>query len=544
MVRVPWFVGATRRKVRRRSPGKTSTWASFKNLMLIARDPGVALNNTNPEEERDPPKDATPVSFPKQQVHTATASWSDETPPPKLRPLFAKVMKPSDISDAHLQALNIQVDPPCLPDDLVPWAADGTSYLWPLSGEQANTAESYKYAGVKIDDATIKRRLDLDERLAEVSIDNDTGYRVITRSTKPGTKPPRLGYLRKFWEGLETMSQYWDTGLDQYYEGRPRPEADQNAEKGPKRLKLDSPQASRVTVPIFGKDADKENDVGAESKSEEIKTLDEASHTPLPDSDDTLAVPEDGQDRSTRSTSATPEPRTCLRYKGRRSGTGREMPDQFRTDTVKAFVEGVAWAFGCSVAFPRQMPIVQMNKLNLPVRQSAAVYRVPKERMRARGGWMEGPVMCIQVRPETDFDAADLAEPQRTTKARLDMMRELGGLLQCAQERHRQGKKEVLPGQGRWYTEKPRWGGGPGGEVEAQDGKSETKDVLQMAEEMVSGKSSSKTRKKKTPAMLWKEVKCGSRTWDPKTDYEAIGKDPQSGFDEVRRSWKYERDSS
>lgn len=488
------------------------------------------MNNTDPEEERDPPATATPVSFPPQKANNSAASWSKESPPTKLQPLFSRVFKPSDISDAHLEALNIQVEPPCSPDDLLPPAPDGTSYLPPLLPEQAITPASYADA-TKVDAASAKRRKDFDERLAELRMDNDTGYRIITRTTKPGIKPPRLGYMRKFWEGLESLSQYWDTELDQYYEGPSPPAADETIEKGPKRQKLDSPQASRVTIPIFGRECNKENDASQESKPDEVDTLNEASQTPLPENSDVGL--EDGLDRTDRATSATPEPRMCMRYKGRRTGTGREMPDQFRADTIKAFVEGVAWAFQSNVAVPRQMPIVQMNKLNLPVRQTAAVYRLPKERSRARSGWLEGPIMCIQVRPETDFDAPDLSGPQLGTKARLDTMRELGGLLQCAQERHRQGKTEVQPGEGKWWTEKLRWGGGSGGEVENQEGNSDRKDVLQMAEEMVSGRSS-RTRKKKTPAMLWRELKCGSKLWDAKIDYEAIGKDPSSSFDEVR----------
>ncbi|KAF2173778.1 hypothetical protein M409DRAFT_16050 [Zasmidium cellare ATCC 36951] len=533
MVRVPWFVGATRRKVaRKRSKGETSPYLGpITKTELTAHDSGVVLSNTDPEAERDPPTAPTPVSFPSQAPRSSPSSWSNDTPPPQLQPIFARVLKPSDISDAHLEALNIQVDSPCPPDELLHHAPDGTSYLPPLSPDQAITPASYADA-TKVDAASTKRRKDFDERLVELRIDNDTGYRVITRTTKPGNRPPRLGYMRKFWEGLESMSQYWDTGLDQYYEG-PAPSADEKIEKGTKRQKLDSSQASQVTVPIFGKGHNKENDAGSESKSEEAATLDEASQTPLPENDDLLTGLENALlDLPERATSSTPEPRTCLRYKGRRTGTGRDMPDQFRTDTVKAFVEGVVWAFQCNVAAPRQMPIVQMNKLNLPVRQSAGVFRVPKERSKARSGWLEGPITCIQVRAETDFEAADLSEFQSKTKARLDVMRELGGLLQCAQERHRQGKTEVQPGQGKWWTEKKRWGGGNGGEVEAQQGNSDTKDVLQMAEEMITGRSS-KTRKKKTPAMLWKELKCGSKLWDAKMDYEAVGKDPTSDFDEI-----------
>lgn len=65
------------------------------------------------------------------------------------------------------------------------------------------------------------------------------------------------------------------------------------------------------------------------------------------------------------------------------------------------------------------------------------------------------------------------------------------------------------------------------------------KDVLQMAEEMVANASvhrnNTRRPKRKTPAMLWKELQPGSKMWDAKMEYEAIGKEPDSHYDEV--SW-------
>ena len=117
-------------------------------------------------------------------------------------------------------------------------------------------------------------------------------------------------------------------------------------------------------------------------------------------------------------------------------------------------------------------------------------------------------------------------------------MREIGGLLQLAQERAREGKKEVKPGEGKWWTTVPRWGGGPGGEVENQDGNSDV--VATAAEALNAGKDENgekvgrKPRQKKSPALLWKELRPGSGYFDPKTDYEAIGKEPDSPWDTVR----------
>ena len=165
------------------------------------------------------------------------------------------------------------------------------------------------------------------------------------------------------------------------------------------------------------------------------------------------------------------------------------------------------------------MPSVQFGKLSLPVRQTAAVYRIPRDRTRARQGRLEGPIIALQVRADTDF-VEDAGRPLED-KSRLDLMREFGGLLQLAQERRREGKTEVRPGEGRWWTMNPRWGGGPGGEVVSDIVNS---DVAQSAEALLAGlkgtkgnehKDNTRKQRRKTPAMLWKELRCGSALWDP-----------------------------
>jgi len=58
----------------------------------------------------------------------------------------------------------------------------------------------------------------------------------------------------------------------------------------------------------------------------------------------------------------------------------------------------------------------------------------------------------------------EVAEDQRKTV--LDLAREVGVMLLLAQERAREGKEPVKPGEGKWWTVTPRWGGGPGGLME------------------------------------------------------------------------------
>ncbi|KAI7157297.1 hypothetical protein KC316_g13947 [Hortaea werneckii] len=473
---------------------------------------------TDPEEERDPPAEPTPVTFPTYQFLHAGV-WNDSTAPPNFQTLFARILKPADVSREHQESLNIEIQPQCTADELLPLASDGLSYFPPMAPQQAINAASYSDA-TKADPVTSRKRKDFDERLTELRIDNETAYRTLTRSLRNGVKAPRLAYMRKFWEGLETMGQYWDCSKDAYSE---RLSTEEDGEQSAKRQRLEDTWNGHREGPNVQSTA---HPNGSEAHVSEGATSETERKRNAPAN----AV------RDLMSTSSLEES-SGLRYSGWRTGTGRNMPDTFRADAVRAFVEGTVWPFQCTVSPPRQMPIVHFGKLRLPVRQTAAVYRLPKDRMKARQGRLEGPILALQVRNDTDFVDDDGCPLE--SKSRLDLMRELGGMLQIAQERRREGKTEVRPGEGKWWTTVPRWGGGPGGEMEKEEGNA---DIVQASEELLDGIKEARGRKKKdpsqgrvrkTPAMLWKELKCGSSTWDPKLDYAAIGKDPESSYDEV-----------
>lgn len=385
-----------------------------------------------------------------------------------------------------------------------------------------------------------RKRKEFDDRLNELTVDNDTAFRVVTRTTKDGIAPPRLAYMRKFWDGLESMSQYWDCSLDQYFESTVPDPQDVSRKKGSKRARLDS-GASVDGLSATESDVEEEcsvrnveDDPGKQNPKDSKQSAHPQPDSSLPEAQEAAFQAEHELGHCPVSIFAAPSVRTLPRYKGRRTSNGRNMPDSFRTETVKGFVEGTVWPFGAQISPPRRMPLVQINKLNLPIRQTAMVARVPKDRTKARQGYIEGPILGIQVRADTDFrNEKDELIPE---KSRLDLMRELGGLLQLAQERKREGKVEVKPGEGKWWTEKPRWGGGPGGEVGAEEGNAE---VVAAVEEAATAatklekKPSPRDRRRRTPALLWKELKCGSGYWDPKTDYIAVGRDSSAKVDEV-----------
>ncbi|KAK3627778.1 hypothetical protein LTR56_019011 [Elasticomyces elasticus] len=219
------------------------------------------------------------------------------------------------------------------------------------------------------------------------------------------------------------------------------------------------------------------------------------------------------------------------------------MPDQFRINTVRAFVEAIAMPFQCTSTSPRVPPLVKFGKLHVPVAQTAAIYRQPTDRTRARQGRLEGPLVAVQVRPKTKFQDED-GKPLEAM-VRLDMVREIGGLLQIAQERRRSGR-EVRSGEGQWWTTKLRWGGGSGYDADTDidtDGEAKATELASVAGEaasdgLVTGDLGVPDKVEKKPkimarALPWKELRCGRGYWDPKIDYGAIGKDRSSLSDVV-----------
>ncbi|KAI9818323.1 MAG: hypothetical protein M1832_004441 [Thelocarpon impressellum] len=224
------------------------------------------------------------------------------------------------------------------------------------------------------------------------------------------------------------------------------------------------------------------------------------------------------------------------KYSGRRLGSGREMPESYREEAVKRLVETMAWLFGCQISPPRVSPRVTLQTTLFPVRITQSVYRVPSDRQVARQGILEGPIIGVQCRPETSLREPTEA-PGEGQGEKLDLLREIGALLLIAQERSREGRQEKLPGEGKWYTSTPRWGGGPGGEVGNTSAANTDEEPLKEAggknASTRRGGSSSTRARKGSMAEAYKKVAPGAGIWDPKVRYTRFGKDASSAVDDV-----------
>lgn len=439
----------------------------------------------------------TPVRFPKctpQAEDTLPSSFWGDKP---LVALLQTIYRPGDIQLSHFQALGLHVICDATPQDILPDA----SFLPPF--------EKWREIGPeKLDEATRDSKKPLNngslspgvqtyqERRKELSIDNTAAFRTIRRiPVPPGETSVRLGNAYEFFKNLELFSGYWlDTSLPQ---------------------SASSPEGTSSTPEK--NDAEKEKD-----------------------KEKNPAIPIHLQ----------------THY---RTGTGSQLPQEYRQNLLTAFIKLVAYDFGCNVSFPRCEPRLFLTPPSTPTPSKppsyfnssvSFIYRTPKDRSSARSGIQEGPVATVSCRTSTVF-ATEHEE-------RLDLAREVVGILLTAQQRARDGKTEKRSGDGKWWTSKPRWGGGPGGPIGREGDKVEEPiatigsaegeklvtggmNDVKRAIGGINGPSPSKRSKKSSSLKEgnlqiyenYRKMLPPSSTWDRKARYCAIGKVEGAGYDDI-----------
>jgi len=508
----------------------------------VANPRSLALSSaaSEPEKERTPPAEPTPLDFPAYDLPDAVSNDSDST----LRGLFtqlASIKRPQDISIDRFKPLNLHVESDVEVSQMFP--ADQARSLPPLPWEEPEikSAEGGEdQARPLMSNGLPYPPRDRFETLrTELALDPDDVFREVARlPLREGRSRVRVTQTRKFWTGLERMSQYWDTSIDNYFERpvtpEPTPEQTSPAEH--------------------------------ETQTDEMHTDTPLLDTTQPDSTDGK-MDVDGSEADTRtSTGSTPDAKisrpTVPMYTGRRIGAGTEMPDDVREETIRSFIEMAAWPFGCQVTVPTLPPRLTVGNLLFPVRQSFQIARSPKDRQIARQGILEGPVFIAQCRPETTFRVTG-DEPGSGIGEVCDLFREVGGMLLAAQERAREGEAELRPGEGKWWTTKPRFGGAPNDGIlddlvrnagihipDSMLGDSPTAEEAETAskrhkfEHSQGSYSTSLARRPSAMRKLssgekWKILQPGPSLWDKRMIYEQIGRANNSPYDDVRPQSPY-----
>jgi hypothetical protein len=168
---------------------------------------------------------------------------------------------------------------------------------------------------------------------------------------------------------------------------------------------------------------------------------------------------------------------------------------------------------------------------------------------------LEGPVLISQCRPETSFRTADNA-PGTGIGDVSDLFREVGGMLLAAQERAREGAVEKRPGEGKWWTMQPRFGGAPNDGIlddlvnhghgmslpdsmmeestpSAQEAENASKRHKFEHPFVTSLSRRPSAMRRLTTSEKWKILQPGPSLWDKRMSYLQIGKVQESPFDDV-----------
>ncbi|KAH6851536.1 hypothetical protein BKA58DRAFT_445043 [Alternaria rosae] len=533
----------------------------FRNLLAGQHDT---------QKQRSPPSKPTPVKFPSLEppepsINTLPATWTQ--PGARISEHFLRLKKPSDVSEDTLALLNVTFHPQCDLETLLSSLPNNTESSLPptswLESPGGNDATSSPDAPATL--LSNGRRLpdqrEFYVRARELLFKNADAYSTLTRKSVGDQPQLRLAHFRKFWEGLDNLAYYWDISLDEYL-----PPAQEAGNVSGEAVVSSTPQAStdaqsqdakretdsnRVSTARPGSRTPEEEEPRKKAKVEdaesgqrpaEVQGANGSSAAPV-----SARVPSNTPNRILPARAAPPKAPWAVNmesqnkvinlsngsYRGYRIGSGAEMPDQYRIDCVRAFIEPIAWAFGVTLSPHRRPPVLTIEHIRFPVRMSSVGWQAPQDRAKARHGYMEGPVLGVQCRADVGFGLTGNLKKQ----SNLDAVRELGGLLLLAQERAREGKLERRGGEDRWWTTKERWGGGPGGEVGETTGAIEilSKDAASKPEAKPTDRNrdGSKARRRPSPAEIWKTLRPGNPLWDPKVTYKAIGKDKSAVWDDV-----------
>lgn len=482
-----------------------------------------------------PPR-ATPVSFPDTICLSEQSTWTERSKP-DLFQLYANSRKVADIHLDHWEALNIRAVQIENVEQLFEARSCGSSFIPPRSWFKPRSTGDQASAVTPESRVLFNRRPypshdDFYIRSKELLYENVDAFAALTRTSRENRPIPRLAHFRRFWEGLDNMSYYWDDSADEYMAAKESEDSDMTTKEDDaesileeheprKRTKWNPAEPISATKLLFPASIPVYSNLSVQSR----------------------AHPESSNQRSTRNDAKQENdarkddaPGT---YRGHRIGNGAGMPEQYRVMAIQKFVEPIAWAFGFTLSPHSRQPTVAFRTLHVPVKMSGAVWRPPLARDKAKMGWLQGPVLGISCRSETEFD-------HKPGSSLLDALRETGALLSIAQERAREKKKEVRPGENQWWTTVARWGGGTGGEVGEvlASGATNTDEPIHALKDIEiepSRESRGRPRsrgagssRKLSAVDVWKILRPGIGFWDPRVEYSAIGRDAQSEYDQVR----------
>ncbi|KAL7274617.1 hypothetical protein RUND412_002480 [Rhizina undulata] len=264
---------------------------------------------------------------------------------------FQRIRKASDITREHLDVLGVEVEYDVPAEDILPEASKTTKPL-----KKDGTEEEGGWFPDD-EDAMFK------ERKRELLIKNQDAYDSLARINKT----IKLGHMYRFFQNVELVSTYYvvETSDTTY----PAEAADPSV----------IPSTTVMSVGVAAgegackRKADEETQGGVEKKGRP-----EILVPPDKDAEEIKDVEEEKKERFA-------------------------MPEKFREEMVKNFVEPLCWAYGVRVYPSRLPPKLSLQSSRFVIHLTNYVYLTPSLPAEARAGLVEGPVLGLQVRHEHSF---------------------------------------------------------------------------------------------------------------------------------------------
>lgn len=273
---------------------------------------------------------------------------------------FAKIRRATDVTPQHLDLLNLSVSYDVPVEELV-----GGSTEWiPRDGDGDETWA---------------------ERQRELLIENSVANEVMARIRRD----VKLGHMYKFFQSLEMVAPYYGTPEEcvEYAAEQLKKEEEGQRDQHKKQHEAVASAVDKMEID----DSPVPNDNGKRPASEEAAgTAKKDRASPESDADD---LPDKVKKEDTFS-----------------------MPERFRDDLVKNFVEPICWGHGVRVYPPRAAPKLHVRNSKFSIHLNYHIHWTPLDPQEARSGLVDGPVLGMQIRHEHSFRA--LSDPAAALKKR------------------------------------------------------------------------------------------------------------------------------
>ena len=231
-------------------------------------------------------------------------------------------------------------------------------------------------------------------------------------------------------------------------------------------------------------------------------------------------------DTSTDGLLTDPDPQSGKTYMGRRIYKGGCMPLFYLENVLKEFFDAFTPALRCRFHPPKAPRKVEIGHLRVPTAPIGTLWRTPSDRNEARSGLLEGPVLGALVMEKPSPSDPNGSAPTDSALVQVRMiLKEISLAISIAQDRAREGHHEVLDHKGQWWSNAPRWGGGPGEQIGV------LKQPLDRSPDY--SDQGNKRRRRQITVEKHESLLPAASTWDKNVRYQQIGKGKGIDTDDV-----------